>query len=362
MSTVAPPPIPSLRKSAPQTNKTLEDVLAQQKLLSQVAYALTSTGNFADIIHDVLKTLGTYTDTDRVYIFEDNETRTLTSNTYEWCAEGVLPQKDDLQNFPYDIIPSFKRMLDEEGQLVANDIAELPKDTYEVLKKQEIKSILAIPIRTGKNGYGFAGFDITTKIKQWDDVDILFLKTIAGLLSNFFRMHESHEKLETQEEYFRIAVDSTGIGVWTWDMETSTAEISERWADMIGYTKEELEPMTREKWRELCHPDDRQHVEEALEAHLQGKVPTFTCEGRVQHKNGNWVWILDQGQVFKRNPEGKPTHMAGTRINITDRKKKEQELRIALRDVEKVNQFMNKRELRMVELKDKLKELAGNEE
>ena len=51
----------------------------------------------------------------RVYVFENTENSAYCSNTYEWCNKNVIPQINELQNIPYEIIPSFKPLLVEHG-------------------------------------------------------------------------------------------------------------------------------------------------------------------------------------------------------------------------------------------------------
>lgn len=55
-------------------------------------------------INEFIEFFGKHIGSDRIYIFEDNVKKKVTNNTYEWCNEGILPQKDMLQNVDFDII------------------------------------------------------------------------------------------------------------------------------------------------------------------------------------------------------------------------------------------------------------------
>src|SRR5690606_24854676 len=99
----------------------------------------------------------------------------------------------------------------------------------------------------------------------------------------------------------------------------------ERWAEIIGYTLEEINTDTIEFWRQNVHPDDRPISEEALKAHFAGETPYYECVTRMKHRNGTWVWVLDKGKVLSRTPEGLPERISGTHQDITQIREKEVE-------------------------------------
>ena len=76
------------------------------------------------------------------------------------------------------------------------------------------------------------------------------------------------------------------------------------------------------------HPDDRERVREALRAYFAGETPEYEVEFRARHWDGSWRWILSRG-IAVRDAAGKPIRFAGTRIDITDLKRIEGELRQA---------------------------------
>ncbi|MCF7876218.1 diguanylate cyclase, partial [Candidatus Bipolaricaulota bacterium] len=115
-------------------------------------------------------------------------------------------------------------------------------------------------------------------------------------------------------------------GIWDWNVQTGEVVFDERWAEIAGYTLEELRPVTIETWEELAHPEDLKRSEELLEKHFNGETEVYECEARMKHKSGDWVWVLDRGRVVEWDEEGKPVRMVGTHQDITDRKRAEQAL------------------------------------
>ncbi|MEZ4599399.1 MAG: PAS domain S-box protein [Syntrophotaleaceae bacterium] len=135
--------------------------------------------------------------------------------------------------------------------------------------------------------------------------------------------------LQLQEERERLAsvVWGTGVGTWEWDVTTGETIFNERWAEMAGYTLDEISPVSFNTFEKLLHPDDRIRVDEALQRHFRGETDYYECEFRMRHKGGRWIWVLDRGKVTVWTEDGQPRRMAGTHLEITDRKRAEEVLR-----------------------------------
>jgi PAS domain S-box-containing protein len=93
---------------------------------------------------------------------------------------------------------------------------------------------------------------------------------------------------------------------------------------MLGYTDDEVQNHFS-AWERLLHPDDRQHALARLEAYLSGKTPTYEQESRLRHKDGSYRWILSRG-VALRDAQGKAVRMAGSHVDLTERKQAAEQL------------------------------------
>ncbi|NTW48222.1 MAG: PAS domain S-box protein [Chlorobiales bacterium] len=134
---------------------------------------------------------------------------------------------------------------------------------------------------------------------------------------------QAEEKLRESQQRLDLAVRGARIGLWDWSIQREQIIINDRWAEIIGYSCSELEPVDFNKWASLCHPDDLKKSNELLAKHFAGEIDYYECEVRLKHKNGEWVWISDRGKVFEWDEMGKPTRMAGTHLDITKRKQAE---------------------------------------
>lgn len=125
-------------------------------------------------------------------------------------------------------------------------------------------------------------------------------------------MRQSRENLD-------LAFTGTGAGLWDWNLRTNTIEINHRWADMIGYSKAELAPLTIDAWEKLSHPADLEASNKLILKHFAGDLYHYQAEIRMKHKLGHWVWILNQGRVVERDRDRSPLRMVGTTQDITER-------------------------------------------
>lgn len=108
-------------------------------------------------------------------------------------------------------------------------------------------------------------------------------------------------------------LEGTNVGTWEWNVQTGETTFNERWAEIIGYTLEELAPVSIETWKRFTHPDDLKVCNDLLEKHFREELEYYDCEVRVLHRNGTWVWVHDRGKVVTWIPEGRPLLMSGTR-------------------------------------------------
>ncbi|MFN8361176.1 MAG: CHASE domain-containing protein [Candidatus Kapaibacterium sp.] len=135
------------------------------------------------------------------------------------------------------------------------------------------------------------------------------------------------EELQESEQRLQNVIIGTNVGTWEWNIQTDEVVFNERWAEIIGYNLEELQPISFDTWVQLVHPDDLQESERQLEMHFRREIDYYSIDVRMKHKDGHWVWILDRGKVTEWDRGGHPIRMSGTHTDITERKIAEEKLR-----------------------------------
>ena len=129
--------------------------------------------------------------------------------------------------------------------------------------------------------------------------------------------------LAHERDTLALVIEGTNAATWEWYVQTGKTVFNDRWAKILGYTLEELEPTHYQTWCDLCHPEDLTVSKELVESHFSGKRPTYEYEYRMRHKEGHWVWVRDMGKVVRWTDDGKPQLMTGIHMDITERKMSE---------------------------------------
>ena len=191
-----------------RSEQQIDENLTKQRIVSNVSLSFNSFENFESKIYEAIKTMGEHTQVNRVYIFKDSADGTHTSCTHSWHNRGITPQDNLLQNIPYDIIPSWKEMLENYGMVFCDDVSELPEDVQNRLKPQGVKSILAFPLRVSGKYFGFIRLDECEEFRSWTSSEIELLCTIANIISNAQLRNNVQADLEKREHENRVIIES----------------------------------------------------------------------------------------------------------------------------------------------------------
>jgi PAS domain S-box-containing protein len=123
-------------------------------------------------------------------------------------------------------------------------------------------------------------------------------------------------RVEAEQRLSRL-IDGVRVGTWEHDLRTGVTEISERWAEILGYSAAELNPLSLDRWLELLHPDDVEPLyRQEAEAFAAGQWQ-IERELRLRHRGGYWVWILSRTRAIEWDATGKPVRTSGVNLDIT---------------------------------------------
>lgn len=139
-----------------------------------------------------------------------------------------------------------------------------------------------------------------------------------AMISDIAELKRVEETLRETILRYELVMEGAAGGIWDWDVLNKRVHFSSRWKSMRGYSDAEIGDGEME-WSSGIHPDDLGRVMAAVEAHFAGKTAIFEEEYRVRCKNGSWIWILDRGKAA-RDAEGRIFRMAGSEIDVTERK------------------------------------------
>jgi PAS domain S-box-containing protein len=131
------------------------------------------------------------------------------------------------------------------------------------------------------------------------------------------RIVERTREISQQEQKIRNILRATHAGTWEWSLQTDALILDGRSAEILGYTHEELQPLSIHTFLAFGHPDDIAHSNAQIRLHLNGKIPVYEADVRMRHKNGSWVWVQARGSVVSHDPQGKPDWLAGTYLDVS---------------------------------------------
>ena len=162
---------------------------------------------------------------------------------------------------------------------------------------------------------------------------------ISEKKSASLRLADALQALTRERERLGHILEGTNVGTWEWNVQTGEVQCNERWASMMGYTLEELSPLSNQTWRAQSHPDDFKRSTELVRQHFCGQLDYYECEMRMRHRSGHWFWVLERGRVSTWAADGRPVTMAGTQMDISTRKQAEEQLRASKAFLERAEQI-----------------------
>lgn len=146
---------------------------------------------------------------------------------------------------------------------------------------------------------------------------------LAPLVESLMVTCSGTAEMQQREARLRVAVEGAGDGLWDWNFLTGDVYYSPRCSAILGLSTEEATEAPN-RWLDRVHPEDLKFLHARLEAHIEGNRGTFECEHRLVNGFGDPHWILARGKAV-RDIEGHVTSMVGFLMDITDRRRHEEQ-------------------------------------
>ncbi len=185
------------------------------------------------------------------------------------------------------------------------------------------ESVALVPIRVGERILGLIHVaDSRENMVPLKTVEVL--EGVAMQLGTAIQRVRAEEALRVSEERFALAVRGSDAGLWDWDILNNSLYWSPRLKELLGYADDELD-VDFDTFESLLHPDDREHMATAIEAHLKDRG-LYDVEQRLRTKSGQYRWFRVRGQALW-DEAGNPLRMVGSTTDITERKQTDETLR-----------------------------------
>ena len=326
----------SEQKQADEMLKSRLEELDSQYRMSEVMASISSRFiNLPGIDLDLevnrgLADLGSFRQVDRAYVFMIDPAADTMSNTHEWCAQGIQPEINNLQQLPCGIFPWWMDLLKKNQVVYVYDVAEMPVEAVSersILESQGVQSVLAVTLTHENRLIGFVGFDSVREKRAWTETSIQLLRMVADAITNAFIHRQSDEELERVVSNYRLITENSEDVIWVLDVETGKfTYVSPSVYKLRGYTPEEVlaQPVDQ-----ALTPESMQKVTELMGIYVpmcyRGEIPpAVSTEMDQPHKDGRIIPTeVTTNYVF--SPEGR-LQVIGITRDITERKKTRQEL------------------------------------
>ncbi len=277
--------------------KQMEAQIRHRADLEQVVNSISARfialdpADLEDALEETLRMLGSFLDVDRSYIFRFSADLTYAENTHEWCAEGIKPDIEVLQDLPINMVSWGMAQIEARKTICIPDVADLPAEAAErdFLLGSGVRSIILVPIATADEVLGVTGFETALQARTWSDEDVALLEVVGNLFADLFSRIRVHERLRESEERFRTLVEqSHDCYIRATTGPPAIEYVSPSLETLTGHSREEIlsDPGLI---RELIHPDDR-------ETFLALMGERDACADRpyvlrVRRKDQRYIWV-----------------------------------------------------------------------
>ncbi|MDR9416746.1 MAG: PAS domain S-box protein [Gracilimonas sp.] len=227
-----------------KTDKQLQIQNKLQDLLMEISatYINLPLEKVDQTINESIAELGKYFNADRFYIFDYDFEQNTASNTFEWCAKGVKPEIDNLQDVPVDVIPEWINTHKNGKAMIIHDVLKLDKDdnVRQILEPQEIKSLITVPIMDGKECLGFLGIDSVRKHRKYSKKEEQLLHIFADFLTNLKKRVKNYESLQENKRILSDIIENSGSVIVIKDVDGKYILVNKKFEEITGIKIKEV--------------------------------------------------------------------------------------------------------------------------
>ncbi len=318
-----------------QAELRVRNISEQLAFLNRVAADLLREPDPDLAINIVLKDILEHFSGNRAYVFEFDNRKQTACNTYELCAPGVEPAIEMLECVPFAVFSQWFDLFEEYGHIAIDDTAHLSAHRVkekELLKAQNISSLLVVPLKVGGKYIGMMGVDDP---KQ--DVDQMGrLQAVGDYISVLLSRRDILNELSESNRNMQTMMGDTPGGFAQMEIHEGNritpSFINDGFCRMLGMSRQQTHELFDSDAYAGAHPDDRKKVGELL-ADIIARRATLNTRVRLQNADGDYIPVEAYYRAWE-NSQGKLL-LNGYYRDISDKVALEENYRrnLAYRDV-----------------------------
>jgi formate hydrogenlyase transcriptional activator len=321
------------------SEKALEERLKFESLLAEISghFVNLPIDQIEDEIKNTQRRICEFLHLDRSTFWlvpeEDQDTMRLV-HIHPASEDPPLPESMDARDFfPW----STQKVLSGEI-LTISKLADLPPEAArdrETWHSYGTKSTVVIPLSTGRGKpFGLLSFAMTRQEGEWPESVLKGFQLITQVFANALGRKGAEEALRASEERLSLAANSAGAILWSMQISTGQLWTNERPEESFGLTGKRRP--TFDDFLTIVHPEERERIRQAVFRAIQAKEE-YKEEYRLERPEGNLRWIASRGLPYM-NASGEPDRLMGVSIDITERKRMEEQLKEHLQEIEKLKE------------------------
>ncbi|MHB8708118.1 MAG: PAS domain S-box protein [Desulfuromonadales bacterium] len=199
-----------------------------------------------------------------------------------------------------------------------------------------LAAFLGVPLIYDEKIVGMVG--LANRTGGYHTDELFTLGALAVAVVQALKRKQTEAALRESDDQFRAMFDSPSVGMAQADLATGRLlRVNNVFAGMLGYTPAEL---TGRRFSELIHPEDRQADWENFTRFAREEVQTYQSEKRYVRKDGRTCWGIVTANLV-RNAAGRPVRTVAVIHDISERKRMEEELRIAHQALQREQKFLD---------------------
>ena len=298
----------------------------------------TDSDSLDDEINRSLSEIGRFVSADRSYLFLIAKDGRTVSNTHEWCADGIDPFVDCLQNLPAEDYPWLIQTAARGNDIIIPNVAAFEQaSTGEKAEwmRQGIQSLICAPILTRGSLKGWVGFDAVRQRRDWSGEEGKLLHLVGEIFTIAMQRKWSQTALKASEARYRQLVQHVPAGICEFDLQHKRfTSVNDVMCSYTGYSQAEflaLNPQT-------LLPET--HLPRWVQRHkgLTPDNPTLPPEEhRIMGKDGRLFWALINCRfVFENDTPVRLTAVAHDLTALRQAEAEKKQLEAKLTQVQKL--------------------------
>jgi len=272
--------------------KELNFRLYFETIISEVSsfFVNISYKDINEKIDEALKKIGKFCDADRSYVFLYSKDGNFQSNTHEWCAPGINPEISNLKNIPVELTPWWTEKIKKRENIYIPFTDKMPKEASvekEILEKQNIISLIVVPIIIEDSVIGFLGLDSVRRHMEWSRESINILRFSGQIIANAINRYEKDKIIISERKFALTVMETMGQGLTITDEKGLFTYVNREFCRLTGYEKELLIGRSP---RDITDPSFMEILDENYNKRKKGVESQY--ESRIIRSDGNFVDIL----------------------------------------------------------------------